>query len=274
MWSLGIEYIAKVDRCGRLTDDQVQFNNFLNKDEAGTYQYSMMPIEFIHQDTKNPTLSDADHQTIRRVSRRAGAATRRGRGVGKKVNALQMPDFLILQWSYTKQLSTRLTYESSLQSPQLNRGLNVRQSDHSYNNPPPSIPFPPTFAPNGRRIPGEMSILMQPDTTANLLRYAAITDANSNPRKWVKICRLAQDSVLQLIPQLYGRSKCLDDSIDCVVTRVRQCFLSGTEGQAGQIDLSRIYGRAVRSLSATLTDTAVDWTVWYASLLLALFEVR
>lgn len=201
----------------------------------------MRRVEFINQDASNPNLSEEDRRTIRRVSRRVGAASRRQQGAAPRINTLQVPDFLLEQIQRPAQLS-------------------------------PPLPV----SPNGRQIPPELSVLLQPDLTGIILRYAAANNADADPRRWIKVCRLANDSLIHTLPRIYGYSKCLDDGIHCVITRVRWSFLQQTEGQpveSGELQIARAYDRAIRSLADSISSGAVDWTGWYATLLMALFEV-
>lgn len=199
----------------------------------------MRRVEFINLAANNSALSEEDRRTIRSVSRRVGAASRRKRNV--KVNTLQVPDFILDQ---------------------------VRQPS----NLSPSLPL----SSNGRHVPTELSIVLQPSLTADIIRHAAANNADADPRRWIKVCRLANDSLIHLLPQVYGYDKCLDDCIDGVVTRFRWSFLQrsgGSSTAAKEIQLALAYDRAIRSLGQTISSGVVDWTGWYATLLMALFEV-
>jgi hypothetical protein len=114
---------------------------------------------------------------------------------------------------------------------------------------------------------------MRPGFAADLLRYGAAADADANPRRWVKLCRIAHESVFEALPRLYGHSKCLDRSIECVAWRVQCCFSRTPESQLDQGRIAELYARAIRSLAAALVPGKVDSTVWYTTLLLVLFEV-
>ncbi|KAF2469835.1 uncharacterized protein BDR25DRAFT_343509 [Lindgomyces ingoldianus] len=187
----------------------------------------MRSWEFINQGPHNTRLSESDIRTVQKVSRRVGAATRREQGVQARINTLQVPDFL------------------------------TQQKQHPLRFPPPI-----SFLPHRREFPSEMSILLQPDLTANLLCHAAASDAAINPRRWIKICRLANDSILHTLPQIYGYSKCLDNSIDCVVMRVRCSLQQGAEVQlreSEELRITQMYGRAIRSLSNAITSPEVNW---------------
>jgi hypothetical protein len=114
---------------------------------------------------------------------------------------------------------------------------------------------------------------MQPGLSQKLLADASGVDVNSDPKRWVKICRLT--SVLQFLPHMIGHSKCLDCAIDCLAERVRQCCIQVPDMALAQTQLERRYGRALQVLQNALDSSAsIDWTVWYTTLLLALFEVR
>lgn len=123
-------------------------------------------------------------------------------------------------------------------------------------------------------LPNELLTLMQPDLISRLLRLASVTDALSNPKRWLNICRLAQQSVVHVLPQRYGHSGCLDDAIACVGSRLDQCFVAEENRLACQRQVEKDYVRALRSLQAKLNSPdSVNWDVWYATLLLCLFEV-
>jgi len=116
---------------------------------------------------------------------------------------------------------------------------------------------------------------MQPDLISRLLQVASLTDALSNPKRWLNICRLAQESVVKVLPQRYGYSGCLDDAIACVGSRVRQCLIQ-EEGMkiSCKRQVEKDYVRALRSLQTKLSSPEnVSWDIWYATLLLCLFEV-
>ena len=250
-----------------------------------------MKLEFINQDAQKRTLSVVDRHTIRKVSRLVGAATRKAQGPAKRINTLQLPDFLVPQRQERQEIA-KLGADSKRENRSrgyLQRHLETSaEISLSYSSPDvwdqrlshdrsylPNIPFPLPFLPNGRKIPNDLAIFTQPDLTASLLRRAAVADVNANPRRWVKICRLAQESVLQVLPQRYGYSRCLDDAIDSVTGRIQQYLGQDAENQLNHTRVKRAYGRALRSLQTALASSnSVDWTVWYATLLLALFEVR
>jgi hypothetical protein len=123
-------------------------------------------------------------------------------------------------------------------------------------------------------LPIELLTIMQPDLISRLLQLASVTDALSNPKRWLNICRLAQQSVVHVLPQRYGHSGCLDDAIACVGSRLHQCFITEENRLACQRQVEKDYVRALRSLQAKLNSPdSVNWDVWYATLLLCLFEV-
>lgn len=195
---------------------------------------------FINADPDNPSQSDTDRDTVRRVSRRAGAATRRTqRGELSRANTLQIPNFLI------------------------------RQADHLVPLNPPL-----QYGPHDGQVAQRLSIFIQPDLADNILRHVAASESSSDPRRWLKVYRLAHDAILRSLPQLYGHSKCLDDAIDCIATLAHHSIFASTRTESGELQVAHSYGRAIRSLSDIITSGPVDWTAWCATLLMALFEVR
>ena len=125
-----------------------------------------------------------------------------------------------------------------------------------------------------QKFPNEFFILMQPDLISRLLSNTAPAEVVTNPKRWLKICRLAQQSVVQVLPQRYGHSGCLDDAIDLVSRRVRLCFVLDEDRNLAQRQVERAYLRSLRSLQVALgSKDSVSWDVWYATLLLCLFEV-
>lgn len=240
-------------------------------------------VLFIHQGPKNRTLSEVDRRTIQKVSRRAGAATRKAKGPRPRINVLQVPDFLIPEFE-TKPEGSHLdnkSRDSSGTTP-----LYRQTGSHPQSPPPPEEPLagrdivvsapasvPLFLQPHGSNIPEKLSVLMQPGLSQRLLDEAAIAGENASPRRWVKICRLT--AMLHFLPQMIGQRRCLDHAIECLAERARQYYAPPTDRQLGQLQLERKYGRALQSLQNALTSTPkVDWTVWYTTLLLALFEVR
>ncbi|KAK6364246.1 hypothetical protein LTS17_012417 [Exophiala oligosperma] len=241
-----------------------------------------MQLSFINQGANTRSLSEADRSTIRRISRQVGAATRKANGNGKKVNKLQIPDFLMSSLGANYEVQAPLT-----NAPGCHKLLKPRpkvsdlRSKKIPSNAPEgeqwmtAIPASLSFKPNGRPIPSGISVFMLPDLTAKLLDYATTVDLLANPARWIKAFRLSNPSALQLLPQRYGYSKCLDDAIDCAAGRIRLC-LAGDESaqQSDKLEVDKLYGRALRSLSlAIAAPSPIDWTVWYTTLTLLLAEV-
>lgn len=56
-----------------------------------------MQIEFIHQDAKNRKLTDVDRRTIRRISRKVGAAARKEKLSESKANLDGIPEPHVVQ---------------------------------------------------------------------------------------------------------------------------------------------------------------------------------
>lgn len=240
-----------------------------------------MDLSFINQGANTRGLSEADRSTIRRISRQVGAATRKANSNGKKVNTLQIPDFLI----------SSLGASGEVQAPSANspkrdkllkakpKGLDLRSQNISNDasvdeQGMTAIPVSLSFKPNGRLIPPAMSVFMLPELTSKLLDYAITVDLLANPARWVKTFRLSSPSALQVLPQRYGYSKCLDDAIDCAAGRIQLCLAGDKPGQSDKLEVDKLYGRALRSLSLALASSSpVDWTVWYATLTLLLSEV-
>lgn len=234
-----------------------------------------MQLEFINKDGEKKTLSDADRRTIRSVSRRVGAATRRERGLLARINTLQMPDFLTQQDHTGVTLPQPLALRPNLRSPWSGsspRRLAIQPIERLQ--PGLIIPSSSPLLASMSVTHDDLSALMKPDIANNILRHAATADVNSNPRRWVKICQLVQASVIQILPQLYGYSTCLDDSVDCLILRISQLHFPESEAQSNYTLVDQMYRRAIRSLSSALSSGVVDRTVWYATLLMALFEVR
>lgn len=199
----------------------------------------MPPLNFINQDQSNRHPSERDQKTIRQVSRRAGAAARQRRAA-PKINTLQMPDFLV----------------------------------HGIGPSPNLVPQLSILA-NGRQVPTDICIVLQPDFIQSLLHHAAVKSCDADPRRWVKVCRLANDSLMRLLPQVYGYDQCLDTCIDCLLLQFRQAFMpeAGDSSDTGELQLARAYNRAIQGLANSVYRT-VEWTGWFATLLMALFEVR
>jgi len=241
----------------------------------------MHQFKFINQDASNRSLSKSDHSTIRSVSRRVGAATRREKNAGTRTNALQIPDFLVASEgensTSTSTSSARVSHiddppeagsktDSHDQTPAL--ALSGRRQRDSAARATSLV----RYTPNGRSIPQDVRIFMLPGLTAKLLARVVSTDVHNNQLRWAKVCRLGHESILGLLPQRYGHSRCLDDAIACVAGRVRLSLVEGDHRHA-QWQIDRLYGRALRSLNAALSSDCVDWTAWYATMLLLLFEV-
>jgi hypothetical protein len=237
-------------------------------------------IQFIHQDPKNRSLSESDRRIVRKVSNRAAARTRKAKGLGTKVNTLQLPDFLIASSKAPPGAATVTLVDSDgsttsadseppttpLTKPRFSRAL-MRRDD--YTSP---IPPPLSLWPNNTKCPEYVALLMQPGLSQKLLVDASGAPLNSDPRRWVKICRLT--SILQFLPPMIGHSKCLDCAIDCLAERVRQCCVTSPDLELAQGQLEMRYGRALQLLQTSLNrPQSIDWTVWYTTLLLALFEV-
>ncbi|KIW10463.1 hypothetical protein PV08_11427 [Exophiala spinifera] len=240
-----------------------------------------MELSFINHGANTRGLSEADRSTIRRVSRQVGAATRKANGNGKKVNTLQIPDFLMSSLRASDQVQAPPTNDPGRQKllkPEL-RAFDPQAPKVSKNGSEDQLrmtTIPPalSFKPNGRPTPPAMSVFMMPDLTVKLLDYAVNVDLLANPARWVKAFRLSSPSALQILPQRYGFSKCLDDAIDCAAGRIRLCLAGDEQVESDKLEVDKLYGRALRSLSLALSSSSsVDWTVWYATLTLLLSEV-
>ncbi|KAK5204696.1 hypothetical protein LTR41_009552 [Exophiala xenobiotica] len=251
-----------------------------------------MELSFINHGTNHRILSVADRSTIRKISRQVGAATRKANGNGRKVNVLQIPDFLIAgaesvaspqQQSagyYSQPLTTTGCLVKAKPQKPLGLGLSRQPSNPSLEQkhlrPTTSVPASLPLSSNGRPIPSSMSVFMLPDLTTRLLDYATGQDVLTNPLRWVKAFRLSRQSSLRFLPLCYGHSKCLDDAIDCAAGRLQLCLAGNGQGHTStsQLQVARLYGRALRSLNVALTSSdRVDWTMWYATLTLLLSEV-
>ncbi|KAI1629232.1 hypothetical protein EDD37DRAFT_644991 [Exophiala viscosa] len=241
----------------------------------------MHQFEFINQDASNRSLSKSDHSTIRSVSRRVGAATRREKNAGTRTNALQIPDFLVA--SEEEDYTSNNTYSAHVQ--QLDDPPEAGSDSDMHHQTPAlvvsgraqwkseaRITSLARYTPDGRSFPQQVCIFMLPGLTAKILTHVVSADVHNNQLRWVKACRLGQESILGLLPRRYGHSKCLDDAINCVAGRICLSLVESNDRLARwQID--RLYGRALRSLNAALSSDSVDWTAWYATMLLLLFEI-
>ncbi|KAJ9605790.1 hypothetical protein H2200_009639 [Cladophialophora chaetospira] len=242
-------------------------------------------VQFIHQDLKHRSLSESDRRTVRKVSNTAAAATRKARGASAKVNTLQLPDFLVIGTPSESDSTAASTHSEEdviplhlQQTPRRtvtrrpawwNHHPGALSSERDYATP---IATPLSQWPDNRKSPEFVSLLMQPGLSQKLLMDASSVDVNSDPKRWVKICRLT--SILQFLPHMIGHSKCLDYAIDCLAERVRQCCIQIPDVALAQTQLEKRYGRALQCLQNALDSAqSIDWTVWYTTLLLALFEL-
>ena len=237
-------------------------------------------IQFINQDPRHRALSDTDRRIVRTASNKAAAATRKARGAGPKVNTLQLPDFLIATAETDCHIVDTAVEEAGDElDKERSKSLTRARRDSSYSTRlrergNHAVPIARTLSlwPNNSKSPQYVALLMQPGLSQKLLVDAAGLDVNSDPRRWVKICRLT--SVLQFLPQMIGQNGCLDCAIDCLAERVRQTCVVSQDRRLERVQLDQRYGRALRLLQSALDSTAkIDWTLWYTTLLLALFEV-
>jgi hypothetical protein len=220
-----------------------------------------MQREFIVQSVGSRNLSQADLRKIRSVSRRVGAATRRER---KTKSQPEVPNDPSRGEDSTGTLHPEITTTSCIE-----KGDRDVLTDPRYS---ASVVRAPSSY--GRFVPPELAVLVQPGLSTHLLRRAAAAErVSSDPKRWVKTLSLMQDSVLHVLPRSYGHSLCLDNAIECVAQRIWLCFTDETKESGAMIEYK--YGRALRSLNTALTSTdGLDSTVWYATSMLALFEVR
>ncbi len=240
-----------------------------------------MELSFINHGTNHRSLSDADRSTIRKISRQVGAATRKAKDNGKKVNVLQIPDFLTADAESVASAQQSAGYSQEPgclvkvkpQKP-LGHSRELSNRERKHHCLTTSVPASLALSSNGRPFPSSMSVFMLPDLTTRLLDYATGQDVLTNPLRWVKAFRLSRQSVLRFLPLCYGHSKCLDDAINCVAARLQLCLAGNGQGHTSQLQVARLYGRALRSLNAALTSSdRIDWTMWYATLTLLLSEV-
>ncbi|KIW30844.1 uncharacterized protein PV07_02537 [Cladophialophora immunda] len=245
-------------------------------------------VQFIHHNPQNRTLSDADRRIVRRVSNKAAAATRKAKGTASKTNALQLPDFLVAETSKDEAESDSRARETQEHAETVIQPQRARPAPDDQavaarrrlspversvkRNYTPSVVPPLSLWPNTANSPEYVSLLMQPGLSQKLLLDASSVGVNSDPRRWVKICRLT--TILQFLPRMIGHSKCLDYAIDCLAERVRQCCVQSPDREQALTQLERRYGRALQCLQNALNSARdIDWTVWYTTLLLTLFEL-
>jgi hypothetical protein len=237
----------------------------------------MKAVTFIQQDGSGRALSEKDRRIVRNVSNRAGAATRKARGGKIKVNQLQLPDFLLpdIQTGFdARNVPQKVVHAAG------NSTGNMPDQALKDDNCPNlaggtcdrcTISVSLSLWPNSK-APEHVSLLMQPGLSQSLLLSAARAKPNSEPRRWCKICRLS--STLQFLPLMLGHSKALDSAIGCLAEKVRQFFIDVGDLSSAKLRLERGYGDALRALQNTISArNGVDWTVWYTTLILALFEV-
>ncbi|KAL5001532.1 hypothetical protein BDV10DRAFT_182434 [Aspergillus recurvatus] len=106
-------------------------------------------------------------------------------------------------------------------------------------------------------------------TDVDLGKTAALR-LQSQPTLLSNLLRQRSTSFLSYLPSLYGSSRCLDDAIHCVAARAGQMF--GYPTRAATI--SRLYGKALRSLQYALSDPklCMGVDVYCATRLLTLYE--
>ncbi|OAP64151.1 hypothetical protein AYL99_00123 [Fonsecaea erecta] len=238
-------------------------------------------VQFIYQSPKSLTLSEADRRIVRKVSNTAAAATRKAKGTASRTNPLQLPDFLVFEKEDAGPLGTQENaHLTQMQQSNRTPGVQARAARRRLSPGEPSArrsrtpPLAPPLSlwPSQTDSPDYVFLLMQPGLDQKLLLEASSMGVNSDPRRWVKICRLS--TILQFLPQMIGHTRCLDYAIDCLTERVRQCCVQSPDREMALTQLERRYGRALQCLQNTLNSSRnIDWTVWYTTLLLTLFEL-
>jgi hypothetical protein len=216
---------------------------------------------FVNQDPENRGLSDSDRRTIRGISRRVGAATTKQ---GNKANTLtlQSPEKPANRQNGSRSRTSRASRASHNAASQRKPRQMSQHSNISLG-----------YSPSGHPHSKDISVLVHPNLTVGLLHQAVKADVNSDPRRWLKICRLSRQALLPSLPQLYGHSKCLDDAIACVSLRIQQLFRDEIQDFKSQDMAAALYRRAISSLASALDAPSVNVTVWYSTLLLAFFEL-
>ena len=130
-----------------------------------------MAFEFVVTNQSNPHMTAAGRRIVLKQSRKAGAQSR-ARQITKKVNELQIPDFLLVD----------------------GRRIHHSQVVHLGQWPPirPAI--------SDLKCMIDFSILTQHDLAVKLLQRAAQSEVNEDPRRWIKISRLLASRLFQLLP--------------------------------------------------------------------------
>jgi hypothetical protein len=228
---------------------------------------SKKTFAFVNQDLDNRMLSDSDRRTIRGISRRVGAATTK-----------QQSEMNI---TTSQQSETPLKRPSIATRRNNPRGRTSRAGNASQGTLSQQKSRQTTqrgkvgllYSPFGQPLSKDISVLTHPNLTVELLHQAVKADVNSDPRRWLKICRMSRQALLPSLPQMYGHSKCLDDAIACVSLRIQQMFRDEMRDSGSRARTDGLYSRAICSLASALDAPCVKVMIWYSTLLLALFEL-
>ena len=208
-----------------------------------------MTFEFVITDQDRPHISSADRKLVLSRSRTVGARTRALRQKARqRVNQLQMPDFL---------LDDELEESSSVssQASSISRGPSPTQWWYS----------------------DDFCILDYSDLPTQLLKRAARSDVNQNPRRWISISRMLDSPLMRLMPKLSNKAGYLDSALTCVKLRVQISLASPNHSSSESYRMSNCYGASIQGLSKALRKHASrnnDFiSVWYTTMLLTFFEV-
>lgn len=234
-----------------------------------------MAFDFIVETPQNRQVNRNNNKVIQKRATQAGARTRLGNKHGKPTYPIANEETTTLP---TRQASSRTIAENVLLA---NANLTI-----SHNSP-----FLARFGSRGQMLylPDPNAVLgtgcfRLPDPSLSVLQCQLLATLNPRslgrePNRLCKIMNLTRREFLGHLPSHYGHLSFLDEAMECLMARLHDTvplLKPSDHAPLNQLSPTALYGKALTGLrSAIDNDMTRNLTyIWFAVLLLTLFEVR
>ena len=234
----------------------------------------MQPVFFINSSDGAIPNDVSTRKRIRQLAMRKVANARRQQGRNTRINVGQYPvDVLDVELNATHLLKERPQHGSSRNEFNRSSTLENKAWDTQIW---AMTTVPRSMSCTGyelMRIQYKFDVFDLSALTSFYIGRSAAQFLCTEPSRLVEVLKCKQWSFLDYVPALYGRSKCLDDAIHCVATRLRYFGVTA----AGTIpnDVLDCYTVALRSLQLSLDNSKcrLEPDVLCATEILGIFEV-
>jgi hypothetical protein len=228
-----------------------------------------MSFDFINTSGDPKKVSQSNFQTVRRRATQAAALTRQQRRSerARGSSPFHPPPWLVSDWD-----------QAEVESSSHSKYQAMDESTHTWSSKWHTvIPFPDlalSTSPGGSlRSVRELLEFSKGDMCRILLSHKRHAYVFNSPVRIQKILKLVDTQLFAGLIEKHGQSQCLDDAVECLWSYVQQCLIPEGTNMDWKKPLG-IYVRALHSLQAALNQGDDLYTVWHASLVLIVYEVR